>query len=388
MPLLLVLSVVSFASAFSIRMIDPLVPAIARDLSVTVETAALLASAYTFPYALSQPFLGPLGDAIGKALVIKVCLGVLMVAMLLGAVATQFEYLFAARMLAGVAGGGIIPVAFAVIGDRFSVEERQVALSRLVMSSQIAILLGSVVGGLVATQIGWRPMFYWPALIMAGILALTMVALPARKNAVRHPISLARAKAGYGEALSGAMAMVCLTSVFIEGVAMSGLTPFIAGRLEARGLGSLREAGIAIATMSFGGILFTLLVRQLLVRLGRGGLVRAGGAITATGLLGVAFSTSWVMEAACLGVVGFGFFMIHNSLQALGTELAPNARGSGVALFAFVFFMGQAVGPVLYSVLFRWLGQSLPIVMAAATLSAMAVWVAWRLDQADRPQRV
>ena len=383
MPLLLLLSIAAFVSAFTIRMIDPLVPAIGRDLGVPVETAALLASAYTFPYALAQPVLGTIGDALGKALVIKVCLAVLAVSLALGAVATTYEYLFAARMLAGIAGGGIIPVSFALIGDRFSIADRQWALSRLVMASQVAILLGTACGGLVATQIGWRPMFVFPAVLAAITFVLTMLALPARERTARPKINAASVKAGYAETLSSPWALVCLTCVFLEGVAMNGLTPFIAARMEQRGLGTLTDAGLALGAMSLGGIGFTLLVRQLLGLLGRAWLVRVGGILVALSLGGVAYSTSWQMEAACLFVNGFGFFMVHNSLQAIGTELAPNARGSGVAMFAFVFFMGQAIGPVLYSTLFTALGPHVPIVLGGLTILAVGIWFGRRLQAAD-----
>ena len=385
--MLLVLSVAAFVSAFTIRMIDPLVPAIGRDLGVPVETAALLATAYTFPYALSQPVFGALADIIGKAIVIKACVAALAVSLALGAIATSFDYLFVARMLAGVAGGGIIPVAFALIGDRFSIADRQWALSRLVMASQVAILLGTACGGLVATHIGWRPMFVFPAVLAAIAFVLMILALPARATATakRPKASLAGVKAGYVETLSSPWAVVCLTGVFMEGVAMSGLTPFIAARMEQRGIGTLTEAGLALGAMSIGGIAFTLAVRRLLALLGRAWLVRVGGIIVALSLLGVAYSTSWQMEAACLLVNGFGFFMVHNSLQATGTELAPHARGSGVAMFAFVFFMGQAIGPVLYLWLFATLGPHVPVVLGGLIVLAVGLWFGRRLAAADVP---
>lgn len=387
MPLLLVLSIAAFVSAFTIRMIDPLVPAIGRDLGIPVETAALLASAYTFPYALSQPIFGALGDGLGKARVIKVCLAVMSVSLGLGAIAASFEYLFLSRILAGVAGGGVIPVSFAVIGDRFPLEDRQWALSRLVMSSQIAILLGTAFGGLVATSLGWRWMFALPAGLAAMVFILTLKALPTREGVVRPKFTLAAAKAGYVEVFRSPWALVVLCGVFTEGVAMSGLTPFVAARIEQRGLGTLAEAGLVLAAMSVGGITFTLLVRLLLARLGRARLVRTGGVLTLLGLSGAAYSPSWPAEAACFFVIGFGFFMVHNSLQASATELAPNARGSGIAMFAFLFFLGQAIGPILYSFQFASLGWHVPLVIGGCAILAVALWFGARLERADAAAR-
>ncbi len=384
MPLLLVLSIAAFISAFTIRMIDPLVPAIGRDLGIPVETAALLASAYTFPYALSQPIFGALGDGLGKARVIKVCLAVMALSLGLGTIAASFEYLFLSRMLAGVAGGGVIPVSFAVIGDRFPLADRQWALSRLVMSSQIAILLGTAFGGVVATSLGWRWMFGVPAGLAALVFLLTLKALPTREGVVRPKFTFASAKAGYAEVFRNPWALVVLSGVFIEGVTMSGLTPFVAARIEQRGLGTLAEAGLVLSAMAVGGIAFTLVVRPLLARLGRARLVRAGGVLALLGLTAAAYSPTWQAEAACFFVIGFGFFMVHNSLQASATELAPNARGSGIATFAFLFFFGQALGPLFYTGMFAWLGPNLPLVVGGLALLAVALWFGWRLERADR----
>lgn len=365
------------------RMVDPLVPAIARDFSITVETAALLASAFTFPYALSQPILGPLGDAIGKARIIKVCLGVMALMLALCSIATTFEQLFAARIVAGIAGGEIIPLAFAIIGDRFDMAERQVALSRLIMASQISILLGSLAGGIVAATYGWRWMFGAPAVVVVMVLMLSMRTLKTNTSIPREPMSFARTIAAYRAALASPYAAICLIGVFVGGCAMFGLTPFVAGRLELLNMGGLRESGMVIGAMSVGGIGFTLIVRRLLLRLRRAGLVRLGGAILSTALVLFALATTWQQQALVFAFIGMGFFMMHNCLQALGTELTPLARASGISLMAFVFFLGQAAGPVIYSIAFRNLGQTVPILMSAAIFAALALWISSRLSQLD-----
>ncbi len=381
MPLLLVLSIAAFVSSFSIRILDPLVPSIARDLGVLIGTAAMLAPAYTFPYALSQPVLGAIGDQLGKERLIKICLGLLALSLLAATFASSYPVLFAARCCAGIAGGGIIPISFAIIGDHFPVAQRQVALARLVMASQLAILLSAGMAGLVAASFGWRAVFGLAAGIAAVSFLLMIRALPHTVAAEAAPkLSFAQMRERYMGVLKGPLARIVLPAATIEGMVMFGLLPFVAHRLEERGLGGIVEAGLVLATMSLGGIAFTLLVGRLLAKLGREGLIRAGGVVALVAMVGIAFSLSWVMEALFFALLGFGFFMIHNSLQLQATELAPQARASSVALFAFFFFLGQAIGPLIYHAGFESLGLTWPIVIGGIVLLAMAYAVAFKLQ--------
>ena len=380
MPLLVVLSIATFVSAFSIRILDPLVPSLARDLGVLVGTAAMLAPAYTFPYALAQPLLGAAGDQLGKERIIKVCLGLLALSLLAAALAPNYTTLLVARCCAGLAGGGIIPISFAIVGDRFAVGERQVALARLVMASQFAILLSAGLSGMIAASLGWRSVFAIAAAIAATSFFLMLRALPGEERAPSAvPLSFGVMRNKYGDVLSNPLALVVLPAAMLEGMVMFGLLPFVAHRLEVRGHGGIVEAGLVIATMSIGGIMFTLFVGRLLKLLGREGLIRAGGVISCLGMIGIAFSPSWPVEALFFALLGFGFFMIHNSLQLQATELSPQARASSVALFAFSFFLGQAAGPLLYHAAFEALGMDVPIVLAGVLLLALSLSVAFRL---------
>jgi predicted MFS family arabinose efflux permease len=381
MPLLFVLCSSAFVSAFSIRILDPLVPSIARDLGVVVGTAAMLAPAYTFPYALSQPFLGGLGDQFGKERVIKICTAVLALALLAAAFAPTYWLLFAARCAAGIGGGGMIPIAFAMIGDRFPVAERQVALARMVMASQIAILLSSSLSGLIAARFDWRLVFVLAALVAAAALVLLLRALPAAPRQAARPFSFSAARTQYSSILRSPMARYVLPAAMIEGMALFGLLPFVAHRLEVRHMGGLEEAGLVLAAMSVGGIAFTAMVGPLLRLLGRAGVIRVGGLIAFASLLALANCGSWVAEAYCFAGLGFGFFMIHNSLQLLATELVPEARASSVALFACAFFCGQALGPLVYHAGFEALGLQAPLVIAAGLLMAMAAGLGAVLDR-------
>ena len=79
--LILILATSGFASTFSGRAVEPMVGVIARDLSSTPQTIALLSAAFALPYAFIQPILGPIGDALGKERVMKVSLALLFLAL-------------------------------------------------------------------------------------------------------------------------------------------------------------------------------------------------------------------------------------------------------------------------------------------------------------------
>jgi MFS transporter, DHA1 family, inner membrane transport protein len=122
---------VVFAQTLFTRAVEPVIPMIAADLAIDVNTAALLSSAFTFPYALVQPVLGVTGDFFGKTRVMNLCLLVVAVSALICAVATSFSLLVAMRIAAGLVAGGVFPVAMALIGDLVPVDQRQVAIGRL-----------------------------------------------------------------------------------------------------------------------------------------------------------------------------------------------------------------------------------------------------------------
>ena len=364
MPLLLVLAAACLASAFIVRIVDPLVPQIARDLAADPHTVALLASAFAFPYALGQPILGPFGDALGKARVINWCLIALSAAMALSVVAPTIESLFAARLLAGLAAGGIIPLSIAMIGDRFALHERQVALSQLLMAMLSGQMAGVIGSGLIGSLIDWRWVMAVGCAVVVAALILSLTSLRGRPDAGRKPLSIAGIRHGYARVFANPRAKVCYGAVFVEGVCIFGLLPYLAVLLEARGAGGIREAGLIIAGMMAGGIVFTATVKMLLrVLRGQMNLIRAGGLAAGLGLIAYAFAGQWPAEAAAFVLTGLGFYMIHNSLQTQATELAPEARGAAVALHAFFFFLGHACGPVLYQLGFAAFGQLSPLPM-------------------------
>jgi predicted MFS family arabinose efflux permease len=161
-----------FASTLFSRAVDPVIPKIAADLAIDVKTAALLSTAFTFPYALMQPALGTMADFFGKTRLMNISLAAVVTTTLICAFANNFTLLVTMRIIAGVCAGGIFPVGVAIVGDLVPVHARQVAIGRLLAVGLTGNLIGAVISGGIGDLLGWRGVFFSIGgfgLITAGI---------------------------------------------------------------------------------------------------------------------------------------------------------------------------------------------------------------------------
>src|SRR5262245_23001135 len=121
--LLAVIAMSCFAGALSSRAMDPVLPQVAVDFAVTIQLAVTLASAFAVTFALVQPALGLIADSFGKARLIFICLILLGAASIAGAFSASFDMLLVTRALAGIGGGGVLPVTLGLVGDLFPLRE-------------------------------------------------------------------------------------------------------------------------------------------------------------------------------------------------------------------------------------------------------------------------
>lgn len=376
--LILILGLAGFASAFSLRATDPMLTVIAADLGVGVTEAALLSSAYTLPYAAMQLILGPVGDAIGKTRLIRLSLVVLTCGVALSAVAPGYYGVLAARVLAGAFAGGIIPAAMALIGDRVVYTERQFAISRFLLAVILGQMSGSAVAGALSEMAGWRAVFGLAA-ATTGLIALIAILVLRGEPEARHPLSLADARRRYASVLANPVSVWVFATVAAEGMLFFGVFPFVAPALAQHGAAGAFEAGVTLAAFAIGGVLYSLVVRRLLGRLGQWGMMRVGGLLGGGAYLLMAAPVPWPVVSALFLVAGFGFYMLHNTMQTQATELSATARGSALALFASSFFLGQGMGPVLYGAVAAYTGLSALFVVAGTCIAVLGIGAVGRI---------
>jgi len=113
-------------------------------------------------------FWVPLSNTFGRRPIILACMLILTVMSIWCAEAKSFNSLLAARVLQGVGGAAADTLAPDVVGHVFFVHQRGRALAVYTVFLSAGSLLGGVIGGYIATDLGWR-WTMWISAILAGI---------------------------------------------------------------------------------------------------------------------------------------------------------------------------------------------------------------------------
>ncbi len=341
---------------------------IAGDLAVDVKTAALLSSAFAFPYAMVQPILGVTADFFGKTRLMNLCVLVMALATLVCAVASDFWLLVAMRIVAGLVAGGVFPVAMALIGDLVPMHQRQVAIARLLGVALTANVLGASIAGIIGDLMGWRAVFGVLGLFSLAVALLAFFAFRNITLPKPPPFNRAAVIANFRGIMADPRAKVCFGAVFLEAIFIHGLFPYIGLLLQSIGEFRASIAGLLIACFAVGGIGYALAVPYLAGKVSDRKLMLAGGMVAGSCLALISLHFPWPVQAAVFAAFGCGFYLLHGSIQVHVTDLSQTARGAAASLHSSSFYMGQAVGPVIYGFGFAHGGPEPTIVFGALVL--------------------
>ncbi|HEU4535120.1 MAG TPA: MFS transporter [Polyangiaceae bacterium] len=379
------LAAAAFASAANLRISDPLLPQVAGEFGVGAGAASIIVTSYTVAYGAMQVVYGPIGDRVGKYRVAALTTFVAALATLGCAAAPSLVGLAIARFLTAAAACAVIPLALAWIGDVVPFDQRQPVLSRFISGQIAGMVVGQAAGGVLGDRLGWRAVF----VALAGVHLLAGLALVARMRV--DPLTRRGGVAGasldplvvvrqFAALLRRPWVAVIVATVGLEGTLFFGAFAYVGSALRHRFQLSFTLVGLVLASYGVGGLAYTLGARRMLARWGERGLVRRGGALMALGFASLAFAPRLPPVVLGIAASGLGFYMLHNTLQSNATQMAPEQRGVGIALFAATLFVGQSLGvAVAAPVVDRW-GEAPIFVGAALGLLALAFYFSHKLS--------
>jgi predicted MFS family arabinose efflux permease len=176
-------------------------------------------------------------------------------------------------------------------------------------------------------------------------------------------------------------ARVMLLSVGLEGTFFQGVFSYIGADLHLRFGVSFAGVGVIIGVFALGGLIYAATVRPMMKRLGQTGIAKTGGIVLGLGFLTLAVQPVWYFAPLATLALGLGFYMLHNTLQTEATQMVPQVRGTGVTLFASMYFLGQTLGVALGAPVMDRFGGPPIFVVAALALPALAFFFTAQLKR-------
>ncbi len=148
-------------------------PKIIQDFSITVTSAAWIATAYILANAVFVPIWGKLGDTIGRKKVYIFGFLIFIGGSVLAGLSWNLGSLIVFRIIQAIAGSADYPTAMAILAVTFPAGKQRVqALGLWSSSFAAAAVFGPLIGGPLIDNFGWRSIFLIN--LPVGIIGLIM----------------------------------------------------------------------------------------------------------------------------------------------------------------------------------------------------------------------
>jgi MFS transporter, YNFM family, putative membrane transport protein len=378
-PTIFLLAAVAFVVVAVMTVTGPLLPLVAGEFSRTVGQAGIIVTAFAVPYGAFQVVFGPLGDRYGKLRVIALALGLACVFVIGSGLVRSLEGLALMRFCSGLSMAATIPLAMAWIADEVPAAARQPVMGRYVNGLVMGQIAGGLLGGFAAEYFDWRLVFF-----VLGV-ACALVSATLWRQAERGPprVDVAwrwhEVLVIYAGLFRERRAREIILVGTLEGMLIFGVLAYFGAYLRhAYGLDYAR-IGLVLCAYGFGGMVYAAAVHRLMRLLGERRMVAWGSALLALCYAGLVVAPAWWLCMPALLFAGFGFYLFHNTMQVQATELSQTARGTAVALWVFMLFMGQGVGVFLFGRLIDAFGYAPAFLAAGTGVAALGLWFSRRM---------
>lgn len=342
-------------------------PFVQPDLGLSNTQVGLLASVLSLTWAFAAFGIGVVSDRTGsRKRVLLLSTVAFSVCSVLSGLAGSFVTLLAARALMGIAEGGIMPIAQAIIASEVKPEHRGLAMG--VTQNFGSNLLGSFVAPLAltgfATAFGWRHAFYLAGLpgLVAAVVLWRYLREP-RVEAVA-PIAAAGEKMTLLQALEERNILICtVMSILLVSflVVCWNFMPLYLTKV--RGYDPQTESWL-MSTLGISATVGAFAISALSDRIGRRPLMIAMPFIGVVLPLGAMYfnGSAWIL--ACFFFIGWGLNGIFPLFMATipSESVDPKHRATVLGLcMGSGELIGGAVSPYLAGAAADHYGQQAPL---------------------------
>jgi predicted MFS family arabinose efflux permease len=357
-PAVLVVATGIFTVVTSEMLPVGLLTPIGAALQVSEGTAGLMLTITGLVAAVSAPLVVPALGRLDRRLVLTTLMGLLAIANLLAAWAPVFPVMIVARVLVGIAMGGVWSLAAGIAARLVSVGSVGRATATIFSGIAVASVLGAPAGTFMGELAGWRSAF----IVVGTLSAVATIAMAA----VLPPLPAERAT-GLGDvaALLGNARMVTgLVVVALLVTGHFGAYTYVRPVLEHSGTGSTL-IGTLLLVYGVAGVLGNFVAGAAAVRSVRR-IMQSLAALLAAAVLLLLLAPSAPGAALALVVWGVAYGGVSVTAQNWMMAAAPEARETASSLFAGVFNAAIALGALCGGLVVDGVGAPTALIWGAA----------------------
>ncbi|MCC8977497.1 DHA2 family efflux MFS transporter permease subunit [Bradyrhizobium acaciae] len=177
----IVVALASFMEVLDTTIANVALPYIAGGMGVSEDEASWVVTSYLVSNAIILTASSFLAKMLGRKTFFLICLGIFTVSSILCGFAPNLNALLLFRILQGLGGGGMVPVAQSILADAFPPAKRGQAFAVFGVAVVVAPVVGPTLGGWLSDNLSW----HWCFLINApvGLFATVAIAVVLREPA-------------------------------------------------------------------------------------------------------------------------------------------------------------------------------------------------------------
>jgi DHA2 family multidrug resistance protein len=168
-----VVALAAFMEVLDTSIANVALPHLAGDLGASNDESTWVLTSYLVSNAIVLPISGWLANLFGRKRFFLLCIFLFTLSSLLCGIAPSLPLLILFRVIQGVGGGGLQPMAQAILADTFAPQKRGLAFALYGITAIMAPTIGPTLGGWLTDNYSWRWIFYIN--LPVGILTLFLV---------------------------------------------------------------------------------------------------------------------------------------------------------------------------------------------------------------------
>ncbi len=341
---------------------QPLQPLLANEFHISIVKASLFTAVILFFLALSPIVYGYILENIdAKKMLINASIVLLITNLFLG-FSNSFETFFLARILEGLCIPAILTSSMSILAN-MDKKNIHFNMSIYVASTVFGGLIGRVISGFIATQFGWRSVFF--SLSVALLISIILL------SKINLNISSKLTKAKFKDVkniLKDKRFILIYFTMFIVFFVFSGLLNLMPFRLKDL-FSNIPETSIGLLYLGYGtGIIVSLFSKKISIFFA--GKIRT---ILFSTILFIVITICFSSENLNIIFILMFFlciamFTIHSLFTGMANSLMQKQKGLTSGMYLTFYYIGGATGAILPSFIYIIYGWNVVIVMFVLSL--------------------